>query len=230
MLRLFVIALLLGSAIQAKDRVPVIVELFTSEGCSSCPPADELLAELERDQPVANVDLIVLSEHVDYWNSQGWKDPFSAAMFSARQQSYATTLHSSDVYTPQAVIDGRTSAVGSNRQGVLRAITVSGQTAKPQLEVNVVREGNTIVVDMPATAKGDVWIALTEAQTTSHVTHGENSGRTLHHVGVVRVLTRLSAGKARITLDRNWGSDLRLVTFVQDGHSGRILQAVQKTI
>lgn len=231
MFRFAAVALLAAAALQASDRVPVVIELFTSEGCSSCPPADSLLADLERKQPVENADVIVLSEHVDYWNQLGWKDPFSAAIFSRRQQSYAEMMHADDVYTPEAVIDGQYSAIGSNRPNVLKAIVTATKTAKAELNVTVSRDGDGVIVHLPEPRKGSrTWIAITQAQVVSQVAHGENGGRTLQHVGVVRSLTEASAGIARIRVDKNWGDDLRVVAFVQDERSGRILQVVQQHI
>jgi hypothetical protein len=223
-------ALPAAAAVGAQTRTPVVVELFTSEGCSSCPPADSLLAELAHKQPLPNADLIVLSEHVDYWNSMGWKDPFSAPLFSERQQSYATLLHTNDVYTPQAVIDGRFATVGSNRVNVLKAITTAAESPKPELALNVSRQGDTLVIHAGCSAAGETWIAVTQDKAVSHVEHGENGGRTLQHVGVVRSLTRASNGDARVALNKNWDSDLRVVAFVQDRRTGRILQAAQKQL
>jgi hypothetical protein len=230
MFRICVIALLFVAASRARDRVPVLVELFTSEGCSSCPPADSLLAQLESKQPVDNADLLVLSEHVDYWNRLGWKDPFSLAVFSERQQDYAERLRSDDVYTPQVVVDGRYATVGSNRANVLRAIESSSESPKPELAIAVSREGNTLRVGVPNPTKGEVWVAVTEARRVSRVEHGENGGRTLQHVAVVRSLRKLTSGETRIQIEKNWSADLRVVAFVQDARSGRILQAAQKTI
>jgi hypothetical protein len=220
----------MGTILQAQDRVPVLVELFTSEGCSSCPAADTLLAELDSRQPVNNAELLVLSEHVDYWNQLGWRDPFSSAAFSERQQGYADRLHADDVFTPQVVVDGRYSTVGSNRGNLLKAIESSTATAKPKLDFTISREANQLIVNGPDTSTGEVWAAVTESGIVSHVTNGENAGRTLRHVGVVRSLTKLRAGQARIAMRKDWGSDLRLVVFVQDKMSGRISQAAEKHI
>ena len=116
-------------------RTPVLLELFTSEGCSSCPPADALLDQLDRTQPFPNVDLIVLSEHVDYWDQLGWKDPYSSAMFSTRQNQYATHFRMQEVYTPQIVIDGGWQGVGSDRNQIRREVEKAA--AKPKLPITL---------------------------------------------------------------------------------------------
>ena len=111
---LFAVALVCGAADDGSARIPVLLELFTSEGCSSCPPADRLLQVLDEKQPVAGADLIVLSEHVDYWNGLGWKDPFSSPQYTSRQQDYTNRYKFDGVYTPQLVVDGRYGFVGSD--------------------------------------------------------------------------------------------------------------------
>ena len=110
----------------AAGRRPVLLELFTSEGCSSCPPADRLLETFDRTQPVSGADLIVLSEHVDYWNRLGWTDPFSSALFTQRQQDYVTRFHLDGAYTPQLVIDGQKDVVGSDERAARSAILKAG--------------------------------------------------------------------------------------------------------
>jgi hypothetical protein len=215
----------------AAGNTPVLVELFTSEGCSSCPPADELLAKLNAVQPIPGVDIIVLSEHVDYWNQLGWKDPYSAELFSDRQRRYATVLRSDDVYTPEAVIDGRTGVVGSNSGQVLSAIREAGKETKTPLTLSAQRDGNQVKVKVEQTGQSDVWVALVEASATSRVMHGENGGRTLQHVGVVRSLQHLKDGAGRIIIDPAWGAKgLRVVAFAQDKRSLRIVGAAQAAI
>lgn len=180
-------------------RVPVIVELFTSEGCSDCPPADKLLMELEAKQPVDGAEIIVLSEHVDYWNHLGWTDPFSNANFTKRQEQFAGQFGLSSIYTPQMVVDGRLQFVGSD----VRAAKKSIEQAVQQPHANVSVEGrfsaeigmnvsdifNITVTDVPKTERSekiDVWMVVTETGLTSSIKSGENSGHTLSHTAVVR--------------------------------------------
>jgi hypothetical protein len=174
--------------------VPVLVELFTSEGCSSCPPADQLLIDLLHTQPVAGVRIVALSEHVDYWNQLGWKDPFSSAQFSDRQNDYGRAL-GDEVYTPQIVIDGRHSAVGSSRADVLAAIRNAGAKTKAQLTLTWTSDLQAAVTVAPnAVAAGaDVYVAITEDGLTSSVRRGENEGKQLTHDAVTRRLTRIGA-------------------------------------
>src|SRR5262249_35745900 len=114
----------------------VLVELFTSEGCSSCPPADDILSDLVQHQPIENVTVIGMGEHVDYWNHLGWRDPFSSALFSARQSEYdARVFHSGTIYTPQFVADGRIQAVGGDRMAVRRAIADAARFEKADVSV-----------------------------------------------------------------------------------------------
>jgi hypothetical protein len=177
--------------------VPVLAELFTSEGCSSCPPADAVLMQLDRLQPVAGAHIIVLSEHVDYWNSLGWRDPFSSSQFSRRQADYARILNT-EVYTPQLVIDGHVQLNGSQGPDILAALARAA--AKPKLPVQIVqatREGGDAVVHVTVPAlpsgKSEVWVAIADESDQSSVSKGENSGRNLAHVAVVRSLRKLGS-------------------------------------
>lgn len=187
---------ILAVGLQAADlntRVPVLAELFTSEGCSSCPPADALLMKLDRAQPVAGAQIIVLSEHVDYWNSDGWNDPFSSAQFTARQRTYAHSLVA-DSYTPQMLIDGRTEVLGNDEKAIQSAVAKAAKRSKLQVTiVSAKREGNEAVVNIAvgaAPGKGEVWIAIADDRDQSNVQRGENKGRTLNHVAVVRSLNK----------------------------------------
>ena len=214
-------------------RTPVLIELFTSEGCSSCPPADRLLQVLEQKQPVQGVDIIVLSEHVDYWNQLGWRDPFSSPQFSARQREYSTTLRGDGVYTPQMVVDGKSGFVGNQSNLALKEIAKQAgrQVAKVRLDKVTVANGSVSAVvsvkDIPTEAGNgpfDVVVALAQTGLASRPGSGENQGASLSHTGVVRVLNRIGRttsegfdGEARIRLETPWSKDsLKLVAFVQD--------------
>jgi hypothetical protein len=178
----------------AGPRTPVVVELFSSEGCSSCPPADTLLARFDRDQPVAGAEIIALEMHVDYWNQLGWRDPFSQAAFSARQRIHDYAL-GSHTYTPQMVIDGRQELVGSSSNAAARLIEQAARA--PHLAVKLSRQGDVVSIEVPAAPASEgacqVRIATAERGLSTRVTAGENAGETLAHGPVVRSLGYVGA-------------------------------------
>ena len=229
-------------------RSPVLVELFTSEGCSSCPPADELLARLEKEQPVASAEIIVLSQHVDYWNRLGWADPYSSAASSERQGGYASAFNREDVYTPQMVVDGKAEFVGSNRDKAQNAIAAAAKTPKATIQLargeQSAASSNTIplsirIENLPAVTAGDnaeMLLAVVEDDLHSSVARGENAGRSLSHVAVVRQLSVIGninpqdsktlTTSSSINLDGQWKrGKLRAIVFVQEGKSRRVLGA-----
>ncbi len=185
-------------------RVPVVVELFTSEGCSSCPPADDVLSALARQQPVSGVQVIPLGMHVTYWDDQGWKDPASLVLATERQQEYSRAFGPGRMYTPQAVIDGREELVGSDEDGLRRAIARAAGQPHAHLAVTSSIAGDALLVnvtvnDVPAEIKEplETRLVVTEDDLTSVVKRGENGGRTLHHDAVVRLLFGGDVGAAR---------------------------------
>jgi hypothetical protein len=224
--------------LSASGAMPVLVELFTSEGCSSCPPADALLSRLGRTQPVAGADVIVLEEHVDYWDRLGWKDPFSSEAATARQGEYGQAFGSDQVYTPQMIVDGRTQFVGNAEGDALRAIRAAIQSAKPQIQL-AWEPGDTLVIKIEPVAhfssQADVYLALAENKLHSDVKRGENAGRALEHDGVTRQLIRLDKSKdvsagfssaVAVHPGATWNrSNLRAVVFVQDRGNHRVLAA-----
>ena len=228
-------------------RVPVLLELFTSEGCSSCPPADRLLEVFDQKQPVPGAELIVLSEHVDYWDHLGWRDPFSSPQYTARQQEYASKFGGDGVYTPQLVVDGRFGFVGSDGREAASAIQKAMREPKTAITIsNIARDGNQVTahIQLPAAAqnskrgKAVLYLAIAENKVESHVTRGENGGRSLTHVGVVRVMKQVgtidleSAFAKDVTLSTqpaNASNGMRLVAFIKNPASGEVLGvAVQK--
>jgi hypothetical protein len=219
-------------------RAPVLVELFTSEGCSSCPPADEVLQELERAQPVKGAEIIPLSLHVDYWNYIGWADPFSSAAYSERQNGYAQAFARGRIYTPQMVVDGRAEFVGSDETRAQNAVRDAAQ--QPKAVIVLQKSGpQTLSVKIektPAVSAGDtaeVVLAITESGLRSSVSRGENAGRRLTHTAVTRQLAVIGSIKGAEftatpawTPDKAWQRDnLRAVVFVQERRSRRVLGA-----
>jgi len=221
---------------------PVLVELFTSEGCSDCPPADDLLSRLDREQPIPGVRVVVLSEHVTYWNHAGWRDPFSLDQMDQRQNDYVARFHIESSYTPQAVVDGAEQLVGNSPRKVVDAIVhQASQPAKPlEITMAVLEKGSTrFSVQAPDSQGEHLYAALAQDVTRSEVTRGENAGRTLHHVAVVRTLKQFKSnfadgrelGLPAGNLDTSSGAGaLRLVVFLEDPHSGRIVSAAEKSL
>lgn len=221
---------LFGTPISAHAKQPVVVELFTSQGCSSCPPADELLTELaERD------DVIALSLHVDYWDYIGWKDPFASPQYTERQRRYAEELGLHYVYTPQIVIDGRHNIVGSHRDKVLAAIEASAKQGK-LVEVSFAAEngGRVIIPAGPAPDRGaTIWLAVYDDAMETEVKRGENAGRTIRNAHVVRRLERLGTWMGeRLEIPLNLDSaatrnNYECAVIVQQGRNGPIIGAGQ---
>jgi hypothetical protein len=205
----------------------VLIELFTSEGCSSCPPADRLLEKLDKEQPVPGAELVVLSEHDDYWNQLGWSDPFSSALYTERQREYASALHG-EVYTPEMVVDGARGFVGSDEADARRSVKDAVKSAKASIRVEARREDNKakILIRMDQAADGTLYLALAHESTKSQVLRGENGGRALSHVAVVYWLQKMklerngSAFEREVTATVQPGT--RIVAFVEKGGVGRV--------
>jgi hypothetical protein len=237
-----------GLAPSAAIRTPVVVELFTSEGCSSCPPADALLAGLELQQPVENAEVIALEEHVDYWNELGWVDPFSSHGWTARQYQYGEVLGNGNPYTPQMVVDGRTEFVGNQSRKARQTIAESARAEKTQVTLLHGSPGKpgeerlTVKIGkLPGARRRDtaeVWLAVTETGLHSAVKRGENAGEDLHHAAIVRSIQKIGeakageetsfAGEVNTAVQADWKREnLKAVVFVQEKKGRRILGAAE---
>ena len=216
---------------------PVLVELFTSEGCSSCPPADALLRELEGKR-VGGGLVVALSEHVTYWNQLGWRDPFSLEAWTARQGAYGQRFGLDSVYTPQVVVDGQRQVLGSDGQAVRAAVGQAARVAGTG-EVRIARataaaDGQAVLVEFTAKGvpPGSQWFAVVaDDRDESHVGRGENAGRELTHVAVARSLEVLggvhegaNAVRVQMTVAGAGarGSGRHVVVFAQEQGSGRV--------
>jgi hypothetical protein len=231
----------------AADRTPILVELFTSEGCSSCPPADAMLERFDRLQPIPGAQLIVLSEHVDYWNNLGWNDPYSSHQYSERQSGYATRF-GIGAYTPQMVVEGESQFVGGSSRSAEQAVAKAIRSAKIPIHLSAVVNEPTVIraqveiaasPDKSRSRSAEVYLALALNHTESHVLRGENAKRVLTHTAVVRNLVRIGMMERgqdfakSVDLKVEPGSspqDHRLVAFIQESGQGRILGAALQTI
>src|ERR1700739_1906257 len=228
-----------GSSSDGAPRTPVLVDFFTSEGCSSCPPADALLERLDRAQPVNGAELIVLIEHVDYWNDIGWEDPYSSHEYSERQSAYAAQFGRGNIYTPQMVVDGQLEFVGSDERRATQAIESATKVRKTPVSISSsLRDEKTITLHIaagpfPSAATAEsasVFLAIADNTDQSQVNRGENAGRTLKHVAVLRNLLQFgavdkTAGFSRdmkVDLNAKNRPNLRIAVIVQDGSAGRV--------
>ena len=226
-----------------KSAVPVLVELFTSEGCSSCPPADAWLLQMDTAQPVRGAELIVLSEHVDYWNHDGWKDPFSSSLVTARQEDYVRAFRLDSAFTPQVVVNGAVNLQLSDGQRVRQTfqqaiaaspvpVTITSLAVDPANPA--VFHGQVEVDGSSAERSADIYEAVALDHAESEVLHGENGGKHLMHVAVVQQLTKigtLEKGKKfrrAVDIRLKPGTDhknIRVVVFAQEPGPGKVLGA-----
>jgi hypothetical protein len=229
------------------DAHPVLVELFTSEGCSSCPPADEMIQKLDELQPIPGAQLIVLSEHVTYWDHDGWKDPNSSAALTDRQAAYEGALKEPSSYTPQIIVDG-TDQIHINYPQQQMTDIFEKAIATPKVAVRIgevtVAPGSPTVlhahIETDVNSEkhgGDVYVAVALNHVESQVLKGENGGKHLVHVAVVQQLTKVG----KLPKGRNFSQDvqlklapgidpknIRVVAFVQESGPGSVLGAAQR--
>ena len=220
-----------------KNKPLVLVELFTSEGCSDCPSADRVLARLEKEQPNADAEVITLALHVDYWDRLGWKDAFSSHFFSERQNGYADRFKLDSIYTPQMVVDGQKEFVGSNFGTAQSAISDAAKIQKGVVELSNGADAKNPglkvkISDLPAHENSYVWLAIAEDNLQTNVKRGENSGKVLPHVSVVREMKLIGEIKptdksfeteAAFQFQPNWNKkNLKFVVFVQGKDTKKI--------
>lgn len=220
--------------LQSKNKTPVLVELFTSEGCSTCPPADRTLAILEKEQPNPEAEIITLALHVDYWNRLGWTDEFSSPIYSQRQEIYGDKFKIGSVYTPQMVVDGSRHLVGSNLGEAQKVIAELARMQKASVELSLAGEKLKVKIsDIPKHENATVFLAVAEDNLSTDVKKGENGGRILQHTSVVRVLKPMGRILAQdngfeieavLETQPNWKREnVKVIVFIQENQSRKIL-------
>jgi len=234
-------------AAAARAQVPprvVLVELFTSEGCSSCPPADALLRKINGVQTHTNELVVGISEHVTYWNQLGWVDPFSDQIYTQRQNEYGERFGLDSVYTPQVVVNGETQVLGSDGPAILKAVTKNDHPSTVMLKIDSVTRADpaklavTFSIDGLAGHGVDVYAVITDDAATSSVARGENTGRTLQHVSVARSMSKVARVKdtTRMTISLPVPGLIKgqpetgrhLILFAQEGGVGKVLAVSSK--
>lgn len=226
------------------NRTPVLVELFTSEGCSDCPPADEILARLDAKQPVPDVDAIVISEHVTYWNHLGWMDPYSLVDADQRQDEYVQRFFLASPATPQFVVDGAAQVAGADPRKLVLEIVDAAKAPKLAIEIdNPHRDADGSIefsIKSAPGTKAKLVVAVAENSTQTVVAHGENAGKTLDNVAVVRVLKEFGANDAdgrplklsafELRSAEKDNEPLRLVVFLARNKDGHVVAVAQQTL
>ena len=226
---------------------PVLLELFTSEGCSSCPPADELLERLDAAQPVPGVQLIVLSEHVDYWNHDGWKDPYSSAQLTERQSGYVHSLGLNTPYTPQFIVDGASELKG-DASDVAQTLQKASTAAKVAVRIRSLRidagspalvQGHIEVDGGSQKQNADIFVVTALDHAESEVSRGENSGRHLTHVAVAQQFLKVGKFEKQKTFSQSFQlklksridpANIRVIVLVQEPGFGKVLGAALQTV
>jgi hypothetical protein len=234
-----------GQAVNAPETsaVPVLVELFTSEGCSSCPPADELLQQLDASQPTPGVQLIVLSEHVDYWNHDGWKDPYSSSSLTERQTGYVRSLGLNTAYTPEMIVDGASELKASGIQQLIQAFQKAASAPKIPMRISSlsVEAGSPQLLRAHVEVDGaslkhnaEIYVVLALDHAESQVLRGENTGRHLAHVAVAEEFTRIGKLEKQKPFSKDVQiklkpgtepTNIRVIAFVQESGPGKVLGA-----
>ncbi len=209
-----------------------VVELFTSEGCSSCPPADRLIAQIQKE--TINQPVYIMAFHVDYWDRLGWKDKFSSSAFSARQSQYSRWLGLKGVYTPQIVVNGKKQFVGSNEKALRAAIKPSVETVvNTELILNDLQFANNklslkyLIKNFNSKNNTSLIVALVEKTATTKILSGENEGRTINHINVVRSLQKVQADKTNgmvfFSLPKSVSfKNIEVIAFLQNNANGEI--------
>ena len=223
-------------------RTPILMELFTSEGCSSCPPVDNWLARMDAAQPLAGAEIIVLSEHVDYWDHDGWKDPFSSAAITERQKQYVFNLGLRTIYTPQIILDGDAELRPSDPEGAQQILAKAANVSMIAVSVNSVTVSagspaaldGRIEADSGTQSRGEVFVAVALDKVLTEVVAGENNGRKLTNIAVVRKMVRIGKLEKGRSFNQTFSvrlwpdadpANLRVVAFVQEPGPGRVLGA-----
>lgn len=236
-LKIFFLFILCGGILanRISAKTPVLVELFTSQGCPSCPAADKILTDLEISQPVAGAEIITLAWHVDYWDGFGWKDEFASPVFSQRQVAYSRALNIGETYTPQMFVDGNVYFVGTKLDKATKEITTAAKAAKPEIDLSLDKDKLKISIPnlQPKHERATVFVAFVQNNLSRKIERGNNAGKTLLHTSVARDLRSVGSLEPQMSkfetetflqFQPEWDKEnLNLIVFVQENGSRKIL-------